>query len=232
MSLTLTTFGASDPIDATELRARNESVRRYVGEEILATDRAAGALLNQHVYRPDFMADRAVFTSGEHYWSSRPDNVPDQLFWTSYVSTSGSHGFYIPNLTRTISIPENISTNGGHRVKVQTSFAIWEFGGNADATVPACDESTYVGWTVGLAVNGSWDQVQTGCKGSWTGGTSAGGGNAVPFYPRKQMCLVRDLTLNAGVHDIGMMIFPNGNEALVRHRIVGQGWFLVGYNCR
>ena len=234
MSLVLPTFAATDPVNATVLRDLNESVRRYVGEGIIAADRGAGQLDPTHVYRPDFFTDHAEMVSGAHWWDVRDSDVTNELFWTSYIGTSTTNGYYVPNLTRTIHIPENISTNGGHKVKIQASFAIWEFGGGVSGVAPACDESTNQAWKTGIMINSTIRTQTIGMKGSLTGGPISGAGAyyTVPLYPRKQMCLCHEHTLNAGVHDIGIYIRPMGDEALVRHRIVGQGCILVGFNCR
>jgi len=234
MSLVLTTFGASDPIDATELRSRNESVRRYVGEGIVAADRAASWMTATHVYKPDFFIgahQRSRKVSGESVYRSRGRDTSNIATFSYYLGTAaGTAGlFKVPSLNATLVIPEDISTNGGHRVRVFASFYAWEFGGTDNNATGAMLEDAIVGAYFNLSSNGSYNLRETPIyKGSQTDLQQR-----VALYPRKQVVCIEGFDLNAGIYDIGISIRPvDPGSDLCKHVFVLQGNLVIRWHRR
>jgi hypothetical protein len=238
MPVVLTTFAPGAIIDATVVRAKIQQVETYVNEQVAAGDRGSAWMTANHVYRPDFYGGpnpHTLLTSGESYFRERSTDAATQSWWSYYLgNTSSSVVLPVPGLNATIQIPEAISANGGHRVRVFASFYAYEFGGvgtAGGAGVGNMDESgTNTAMSFNMIVNGSTQSMPKSVyKGSQTSTL-----DQVAFYPRKQVSYIRDFALDTGIYNIGIGIIPftPASADNTKHCIVAQGNLLLRYYCR
>lgn len=235
MSLVLPTFASGAVINATTMMSMCSSAELYLNEEVAAADRASGWMIANHVYRPDFYGGsnpHTTLTSGEVYFRQRSLELPRAAYYSHYLSESTGAAGYIPvlGLGATIQIPENINTNGGHRVRVTASFYAYDYGGD-DVYAGMDEDPTLIAALFGIQVNGALPTVTRPIhKGSRTGATE----QYVAFYPRHQVCLFQSLALDEGVHDICVAINPvvPPDPGLWKHRLIVQGNLVIDYSCR
>lgn len=236
MSTALVPVAANAAINATVLRQFVTDVKFYVNEQMIAADRATNWLTSNHVYRPDFYVEpnpHTTLVSGEAYFRERPVDSEKALYYSQHLSTD-SGGAFIPilGMGAPVCIPENISTNGGHRVRLQASLYVYEYGGDDDPAATGMSEDTSkIAGTVDLLRNGSNVGLSKPFhKGSITGSTD----QYVAFYPRKQITFSYSTALNRGLHSLGLGINPavSPDPGMFKHCVVVQGYVNVSYFCR
>jgi hypothetical protein len=138
-----------------------------------------------------------------------------RAFFSYYL---GEGPYLVPGLTATIQIPETLKPTfpQEYRLVVTASFYVFEFGGAGDTvgTDPYplyLDEDTYRAAKIDLLINGeparSNSMVRWIYKGSITGS-----GQAVAYYPRKQISLTWGDTASpnavVGCNSIGVAVLP------------------------
>lgn len=228
MSLTLATFASGAVINATTVRTLLGQIETYVNEGTIAADRGSTWCRANHVYRPDFYGDHTTLVSGESYFASRPESDQLRSWWTRYLGDSGGSNaqgyFLIPGLTKTIQIPQTLST-GSHRVRIFASFFAYEFGG-VDGNM---EESVTGAASFAMLVDGA---AQTGQQKPIWKGSSTSANQAYAFYPRKQVSFIRDFDVAAGVHTFGIGVVPANQGTNTKHVVVVQGNLIVRYYCR
>lgn len=228
MSLTLGTFASGAVINATTIRERLSSIELYLNEQSLAADRGTAWLQSNHVYRPDFYGSpnpHTTLTSGESYFRQRSDSDQLRSWWSRYLGESATGYFPVPGLTATVQIPENINANGGHRTRIFASFYAYEFGG-VDGNM---DETSPQGARFALTVDGT---VVVNYDRPIYKGSSTSADEAYAFYPRKQVSIIDEYGLDAGIHHFGVAVSPNNQGTNTKHVVVVQGNLIVRYWCR
>lgn len=236
MSTSLTLITANSNINATVLRTLVDEVRLYVNEEVAAADMGAFFIKPNHVYRPDFFGGtnpHTTLTSGEVYFRNRADDVARAAYYSHYLGEDSGNSFFpIPGMNATIQVPEDINTNGGHRVRLHGSFYVYEYGGNDGTANAGMAESYTIGsaGVIGMLVDGT----QVGALKPFYKGSIDGTEQYRAYYPRKQVSFLWSAALNEGVHTLGVGINPTqpSTDGLTKHCIVLQGGLNVPYWCR
>lgn len=239
MALTLTTFGATDVIDHTVLRARLQSVETYLNEEIANSDRSAGWLHANHVYRPDFFGPnsanpRTVFTTGETQFRQRPLADDHRAFFSFYL---GDGPYLVPGLAATFQIPESLQQGTYYyRINTDASWYCYEYGGGDNTYL---DEETSLTATFHLACSASKSAIRAETQRSIYKGSLTDASEIVPLFPRKQYSLCYPFIGNTkgistpGCVSVGVYVKPvnpaGSGLALTtwRHIIVQQGNFIA-----
>ena len=238
MSTSLTLITANANINATVLQTLVDEVRLYVNEGVAAADLGAFFIKPNHIYRPDFFGGtnpHTTLTSGEVYFRNRDDDVARAAYYSHYLGdASGSAFFPIPGMNATIQVPEDINTNGGHRVRLQASLYAYEYGGNDDVTNAGMAESSATGTASAARIQVMVDGAIVGAPKYIYKGSIDGTSQYRAYYPRKQVTASWSVALNEGVHTLGIGINPTTptTAGLTKHCIVLQGGLNVPYWCR
>lgn len=234
MALTLTTFASGATIDATVLRSKLAQIEAYVNEGIIATDRDDAWMSANHLYRPDFFGGanpHTTLVSGESYFRERPLAEERRAFFSYFL---GAGPYPVPGLNATIQIPEALNpASTRYRLLVAVSFYLYEYGG-ADAYL---DEDTSRAASVDLLINGVAARSNTMVRYIYKGSITSAG-QAVAFFPRKQISMVWGDTsapvAAVGVNHIGVAISPinPGAPEYWKHLIFVQGNIVCRYFIR
>jgi len=216
MGLTLTTVTPGDPIDATAMRAANALIEHYVNEEIGAADLKTSApwIEAMTIVRPRFSggpdSGRTAWFEGAtcevHYFYEGGKDVRRALFHTPLFDgeTTATVSSYVPivGMTRTISLPEAISTGASpqKRVNVLASWHCYEYGGSG--TWP--DESASRVADFVLMIDG--DTKPSTARSLWKASYPAKYGTSLPMF-RKQYGIQYPATISTiGIHNIGVRL--------------------------
>jgi hypothetical protein len=232
MPLVIGAFTAGSVISATTIRTKIKAVESYVNGEIANGDKSAAWMVPNHVFRSDFYGGsnpHSTLTSGQTYYNTRNKADAERSWWSSYLGQPPTTHYPVPGLNRCVQIPEDINTNGGHRVRVFASFYAYEFGG-VDGVMneePAsCGAMSFALLNGGSVIDNMTFMV---CKGS-----STSADQSYAFYPRKQVTFLTDIVANEGVYNFGIGIAPFTplSADLTKHCVVVQGTILARYYCR
>lgn len=255
MPISVSTFAADAVIDAGELRARSLAIEQYVNGEIAAGDRTTNWVTSGHVYGPDFQYGTGYdahlpFTGGHAHWSKRPNDDGRRAI---FEWAAGNTATMVPGLTRTVQLPEALSTR--YYALVMASFWVFEYGGWGKTpptlVTPFQDESTSIAARVLLYADGVAQTATqryvynascaTNNGGSGSGGADEGASSGL-IYCRKQVSMVYPLSgtvwSGAGVHTVGVGVEVNlpvltgGTHEEWRHVFVREGSIYVRYRLR
>jgi len=234
MSTSLTLITANSNINATVLRTLVDEVRLYVNEQVAAADLGAFFIKPNHIYRPDFFGGtnpHTTLTSGEVYFRNRDDDVARAAYYSHYL---GEGYFPIPGMNATIQIPEDINTNGGHRVRLHASLYAYEYGGNDGLLNAGMPEDVIPGQPNAALFKVMVNGVAVGGGKPLYKGSIDGTEQYRAYYPRKQVSALWSVALNEGVHTLGIGINPQAptTDGITKHCIVLQGGLNVPYWCR
>lgn len=216
MGLTLTTVTPGDPIDATAMRAANALIEHYVNEEIGAADLKTSApwIEAMTIVRPRFSggpdSGRTAWFEGAtcevHYFYEGGKDVRRAMFHTPLFDgeTTATVSTYVPiiGMTRTISLPEAISTGASpqKKVNVLASWNTYEYGGHS--AFP--DESTHRVADFVLMIDG--DTKAATARSLWNASNPATYGTGMPMF-RKQYGIQYPATISTvGIHNIGVRL--------------------------
>lgn len=231
MPLTIGAFGAGTVISATTVRTKLAAVETYVNEQIANGDKSAAWVVPNHIFGSSFRGGsnpHSTLTSGESYYRQRTNDASDRSWWSSYLGQPATGWYRIPGLNATIQVPEDVSANGGHRVRVFGSVYAYEFGG-VDGVMEE-EGATCGAMSIGMLDSlGQAVSDITVCKGS-----STSVNQAYAFYPRKQVSFLYDQAVDEGIYTFGLAISPFTplSADLTKHCVIVQGNIIARYYCR
>lgn len=181
---------------AATARARLTTIEEFLNGGIVQADLATDAWVRrQHIYRPEVRYPNWVrLVSADVHWRDVPVGRSSRSI--HHAHQLGSAWQPVANASATI------TTSATTTVNVLLSMYVWQAGGVGVAS-PGGDDESVKACDVGIFVNGT---QQTGCnRRVFMLGTDA-------LYARKQVTMIKQFSLSAGVHDIQTMLKLNNAE--------------------